>query len=88
MVERGRNPASADPGLTDRAVLPPESVCAGCMRGPEAITLTRDHDHSTGHMRGVLCRGCNLALGHALDDPAVLRRLAAYAEGAGGVPGG
>lgn len=39
-----------------------------------------DHDHSTGLVRGLLCGGCNSALGHAFDDPSILRQLADYLE--------
>ena len=42
--------------------------------------LTLDHDHVTGKMRGLLCSDCNLALGHASDDPERLRKLADYVE--------
>ena len=39
-----------------------------------------DHDHATGAIRGVLCGGCNQALGFAKDNPATLRSLAEYLE--------
>lgn len=39
-----------------------------------------DHDHTTGRVRRLLCRGCNTALGGAGDNPAVLRRLADLQE--------
>lgn len=39
-----------------------------------------DHSHASGVFRGWLCNRCNLILGHATDDPAVLRRLADYLE--------
>jgi len=39
-----------------------------------------DHCHTSGAVRGWLCRGCNLVLGHAKDDPARLRAAAAYLE--------
>lgn len=37
-----------------------------------------DHDHDTGKVRGLLCRGCNVALGSAKDDPRILRGLLRY----------
>lgn len=39
-----------------------------------------DHCHRTGKIRGMLCRECNLGLGHFLDRPSVLRRAADYLE--------
>ena len=39
-----------------------------------------DHDHLTGKVRGLLCHHCNRAMGLLKDDPALLRRLAAYLE--------
>lgn len=52
--------------------------CAGCGKGISESTARIDHCHTTGKVRGLLCDSCNWALGHAKDDPAVLRRLMAY----------
>jgi hypothetical protein len=41
-----------------------------------------DHCHATGRVRGLLCAGCNAALGHVKDKPEVLRALAIYLESA------
>lgn len=43
-------------------------------------TLDVDHDHVTGAVRGLLCHGCNLALGNAGESPERLRLLADYIE--------
>lgn len=37
-----------------------------------------DHDHKTGRIRGLLCLGCNLALGLVADDPGRLVGLSDY----------
>lgn len=50
------------------------SSCEVC-RGADIVV---DHDHSTGLVRGILCRRCNACLGMALDRVYVLRGLADY----------
>ena len=37
-----------------------------------------DHCHQTGRVRGLLCRGCNAALGHFGDSPVTLARAIRY----------
>jgi len=37
-----------------------------------------DHDHETGKYRGVLCHGCNVALGMAKDNIEILEKLIKY----------
>lgn len=43
-----------------------------------STTLVVDHCHKTGKIRKLLCYGCNTGLGLFKDNPAVLRRAAAY----------
>ena len=43
---------------------------------PSAAQL--DHDHSTGQLRGVLCRNCNMALGLFGDDPRLVEAAEKY----------
>lgn len=51
-------------------------ICAkACSSGRK---LAVDHDHSTGKVRGLLCRRCNQMLGVAKDDPTLLLRAADY----------
>jgi hypothetical protein len=37
-----------------------------------------DHDHRSGKVRALLCRGCNVVLGLMADDPVRLANAAAY----------
>ncbi len=54
-------------------------ACEVCGRtGPGSLHV--DHDHKTGKVRGVLCRGCNITLGYIEDMPERLRMLANYLE--------
>ena len=51
--------------------------CAICQL--ESIDILHvDHDHETGKIRGLLCKSCNLVLGHAKDDLQTLKRAQAY----------
>lgn len=56
--------------------------CAICGRlqreGERAFHI--DHDHSTGKLRGILCSGCNLGLGHFADDVDSLAEAIKYVE--------
>jgi hypothetical protein len=52
--------------------------CAICLEVPSGRGFHVDHCHQTGRIRGLLCRGCNLALGNMKDDPHRLKRAADY----------
>jgi hypothetical protein len=53
--------------------------CAICRQVPEAgKRLHVDHDHGTGLVRSLLCKGCNTLLGFAREDPAVLSSAIEY----------
>jgi hypothetical protein len=54
--------------------------CALCGDPPGKKRLAIDHDHVTGKVRSLLCRGCNTALGGFKDDPALIRQAANYIE--------
>ena len=58
-------------------------MCRGCSKHQSELTrvLLVDHDHATGLVRGLLCSGCNVAIGHTKDNPATLERLANYLRG-------
>lgn len=52
------------------------AICGNPMARPHV-----DHCHETGAVRGLLCRECNLLLGHCHDDPQVLQSAASYLAG-------
>lgn len=52
-------------------------LCALCGDRPATHV---DHEHKTGHVRGVLCLTCNSGLGQLRDSPDLLRRAATYIE--------
>ncbi len=58
-------------------------ACANPGCGREPTCLDHDHIHDprdpAGH-RGLLCRGCNVALGNTADSPRRARGLATYLE--------
>lgn len=65
------------------------AACGASDPGGKTNAWHIDHDHACcpyggttcGRcVRGILCHGCNLILGHAKDDPATLRALADYLE--------
>lgn len=39
-----------------------------------------DHDHLTGKIRGILCKKCNVSLGHFSDSIDILRNLIKYLQ--------
>jgi Recombination endonuclease VII len=65
----------------DEAVESQDGRCAVCREfPPEGKRLQVDHDHDTGQVRGLLCAGCNAALGSMRERPDAICRLAAYAD--------
>lgn len=55
-----------------------DGCCWICLQ--EANPPCVDHCHRTQKVRGILCRGCNTAIGRMGDDPSLLRAAAAYLE--------
>ena len=54
--------------------------CFLCGGGPDAKhkNLAVDHDHATGKVRALLCRGCNVGIGNLKDNPELLEKAAKY----------
>ena len=56
-------------------------ICAVTFAGygkRTALSPVVDHCHEAGHIRGLLCHNCNVALGHFRDDPALLVKAIEY----------
>lgn len=65
---------------------PPSERCDICgSRGDYSShgRLVMDHDHGRNQFRGWLCWGCNVALGHAGDNPRILDAMATYLKRTG-----
>jgi hypothetical protein len=58
------------------------SGCAICGKSvaDNGKFLAVDHNHTTGKIRGLLCRECNSAIGFMHDNPSFLRLAASYLE--------
>ena len=54
--------------------------CLGCQRRFDTVRMNIDHDHKTNRVRGILCHGCNAALGLLNENKATLTRLRAYLD--------
>ena len=65
--------------LTEQGGICANSSCTNA-ESKTGYRLDVDHCHKTGRVRGLLCRDCNLILGHSNDDPEILRGLAIYLE--------
>lgn len=52
----------------------------GCEACGSHVGVSIDHSHASGIVRFILCRHCNLAIGHALESPKRLRKLASMLE--------
>lgn len=54
-------------------------VCRICARPQvDGRRLDVDHCHETSSVRGLLCNGCNRAIGHLSHDPVMLHRAIEY----------
>lgn len=54
-------------------------ICGKSLVTPESQkSYAIDHDHKTGEIRGLLCKLCNVGLGHFQDSPELLEKAAQY----------
>jgi len=59
------------------------AICGNCettKRNRKTNVLVVDHNHKTGKVRGLLCRDCNLTLGHLNEDIFILKNCIKYLE--------
>jgi len=57
-----------------------DGVCRICKSDNNGKTLDVDHCHETGKVRGLLCRSCNLLIGHSKEDALILFLALEYLE--------
>ena len=70
----------------DRLLIEQKNLCAICgtdKPGGKHNTFQVDHCHSTGNVRGLLCKSCNIALGEFKDDIDILHKAMLYLESNG-----
>ena len=54
-------------------------VCAICLKKQSTERrLSVDHDHTTGRVRGILCKDCNTGIGHLRDSITILESAIQY----------
>lgn len=56
------------------------ALCGNTEPGYGSTRFSVDHNHKTGKVRGLLCKGCNLGLGKFKDDSLLLRLAVVYLE--------
>src|SRR6185436_4344224 len=73
MKSRRKSRYSMEEGTFERLLVEQSNKCKICTVEFRSIPGKSyrphvDHDHVTGKIRGLLCNGCNAALGHFQDD--------------------
>ena len=66
-----------DLGVFTRLLEQQDHKCAICGTEQDE-TFHLDHCHSTGAVRGLLCRACNTGIGNLRDDPVIVAKALAY----------
>ncbi len=52
------------------------AICKSAMRSKKKMHV--DHDHATGHVRGILCTRCNFAIAYLRDEPRLIESALRY----------
>jgi len=66
-------------GSRERMLKEQNGECAICGQVPTTRRgLAIDHDHETGQVRGLLCHGCNIAIGNFGDDIELMQKAIDY----------
>lgn len=77
-ARHGLNVADYDRMLTDQCGKC--AICDASKPGHGRKRFAVDHDHQTGHVRGLLCHSCNTGIGLLRDSIVVLLSAARYLE--------
>ena len=67
-----------EPHEYNKLVEDSNNLCMICKSPPGHKSLHIDHDHKTGKVRGLLCHGCNTAIGLMKDDINILIKAIEY----------
>jgi hypothetical protein len=71
-----RHPYGVSPEQKQQMLHAQGGLCAICRQSFDLQNI--DHCHATGKVRGLLCRHCNLGLGHFKDDVARMQAAIDY----------
>ena len=67
-----------EPEEYERLLTESNNLCVICLSPPKNKSLHIDHNHKTGKVRGLLCHGCNTALGLMKDNIDILTKAIEY----------
>ena len=76
-----RKAYNLEPHEYDKLMQDSNNLCMICKSPPGHKSLHIDHDHKTGKVRGLLCHGCNTAIGLMKDDVNILTKAIQYLKG-------
>jgi hypothetical protein len=69
-----------EPKEYDELLFKQNNGCAICAEKPKTKSLHVDHCHTTGTVRGLLCHGCNTAIGLLKEDKDIMQKAIKYLE--------